>query len=66
MGAVETMVANGATHRSWPTIVEFQEDHYDLDGDGPGEAMTRLFPGGTPGNFLTDSEGGDPATMTWH
>ena len=56
--AHETMVANGATHRSWPTIVEFQEDHYDLDGDGPGEAMTRLFPGGPPGNFLTDSEGG--------
>lgn len=52
------MAANGAEDRSWPTMVEFQDDHYDLDGDGPGEAMTRLFPGGPPANFLTDSEGG--------
>ncbi len=78
--AHEAMVANGATNRSWPTIVEFQENHYDLDGDGPGEVMERLFKGGQPGNFLTDSEGGvlpycnetpDQATLSgvdtdWH
>ncbi len=56
--AHETMADNGATHRSWPTIVEFQHNHYDLDGDGDGEVMARLFVGGLPGNFLTDSEGG--------
>ncbi len=56
--AHETMLANGATNRSWPTMVEFQQNHFDLDGDGPGEVMARLLEGNEPQNFLTDSEGG--------
>ena len=39
-------------------MVEFQQNHFDLDGDGPGEVMARLFEGNEPKNFLTDSEGG--------
>ncbi len=78
--AHEAMLANGASQRTWPSMLEFQRDHYDLDGDGPGEVMERLFPNGIPANYLTDSEGGvlpycneepDQATITgvdtdWH
>ena len=51
------MVKNGARSREWPTIMEFQENRYDLDGDGPGEVHDTLFPGGLPDNYLTDVEG---------
>jgi len=55
--ANEAMVTGGARSRTWPTIVEFQENRYDVDGDGPGEIHDTLFPGGQPDNFLTDVEG---------
>ena len=54
--ANETMVREGARNRAWPTIVEFQENRYDIDGDGPGEEHDALFPGGLPANFLTEVE----------
>jgi uncharacterized protein YjbI with pentapeptide repeats len=55
--AHEVMEAGGAVNRSWPTISEFSENRFDLDGDGPGETYDRLFPDGVPENYLTESQG---------
>jgi len=51
------MVVHGSQGARWPSMVDFQQNSYDLDGDGPGEARTELVPGGTPDNLLTDSVG---------
>jgi uncharacterized protein YjbI with pentapeptide repeats len=56
--AHDTMVANGAQNSSWPSMTDFQQNTYDLDGDGPGELREPLVPGGMPDNLLTDSVGG--------
>lgn len=66
--------------RHWPTLDELQANHYDLDGDGPGQALGILVPGGLPRNLLSAAEGSvlpycnevpDQATLTgvdtdWH
>ncbi len=56
--AHETMVANGAEASPWPSITDFQQNTYDVDGDGPGEIRENLVRGGLPDNLLTDSVGG--------
>lgn len=55
--AHETMAAAGA-RRTWPTLGEVQENAYDRDGDGPGDATLPLVPGGLPQNHVTASQGG--------
>jgi uncharacterized protein YjbI with pentapeptide repeats len=55
--AHETMRAAGA-RRTWPTLGEVQENAYDRDGDGPGDATLPLVPGGLPQNHVTASQGG--------
>ena len=54
----DTMVANGASEGSWPSITDFQQNSFDLDGSGPGETREELVRGGLPDNLLTDSVGG--------
>lgn len=56
--AHDTMVANGAQAVTWPSITDFQQNTYDVDGDGPGELRDPLVRGGMPDNLLTDSVGG--------
>jgi len=56
--AHEAMVAAGATASPWPSITDFQQNTYDIDGDGPGEVREPLVHGGLPDNLLTDSVGG--------
>lgn len=56
--AHDTMVAKGASEGSWPSITDFQQNSFDLDGDGPGETREQLVRGGLPDNLLTDSVGG--------
>lgn len=48
---------DGRGGRSFPTLEEVQANHYDLDGDGPGQALGVLFPKGLPRNLLSPSEG---------
>lgn len=48
----------GRGGRSYPTLEEVQANHYDLDGDGPGQALGVLFPKGLPRNLLSPGEGG--------
>ena len=55
--ANETMRAAGA-RRTWPTLGELQENAYDRDGDGPGDATLPIVPGGLPQNHMTASQGG--------
>ena len=47
----------GRGGRSYPTLEEVQANHYDLDGDGPGQALGVLFPKGLPRNLLSPGEG---------
>jgi len=55
--ANKVMTSNGASLRAWPTILEFQDNRFDIDGDGPGVAAEVLFPQGVPDNYLTDVQG---------
>ncbi len=55
--AHERLLASGADGRTWPSIREFSENRYDVDGSGPGEVYDTLFPGGMPENYLTDVRG---------
>jgi uncharacterized protein YjbI with pentapeptide repeats len=55
--AHDRMVANGATGSTWPSMDDFQQNTYDIDGDGPGEVREPLVEGGMPDNLLTDSVG---------
>ena len=55
--ANQIMVSNGASLQTWPTIVGFQNNRFDIDGDGPGVATETLFPQGLPDNYLTDVQG---------
>ena len=55
--ANQVMTSNGASLRVWPTIVELQDNRFDIDGDGPGAATEPLFPQGLPDNYLTDVQG---------
>ena len=52
------MVANGAVASPWPSITDFQQNTFDIDGDGPGEIREPMVQGGLPDNLLTDSVGG--------
>ncbi len=54
----DTMVANGASEGSWPSITDFQQNGFDIDGNGPGETREELVRAGLPDNLLTDSVGG--------
>jgi hypothetical protein len=56
--AHQTMLDNGATTLTWPSITDFQLNTFDVDGDGPGELREPLVRGGMPDNLLTDSVGG--------
>ena len=56
--AHDTMVAAGAVASPWPSINDFQQNTYDIDGEGPGEIREPLVRGGLPDNLLTDSVGG--------
>jgi len=56
--AHDEMVAAGATASPWPSITDFQQNTYDIDGDGPGEVRESLVHRGLPDNLLTDSVGG--------
>ncbi len=56
--AHQTMLDNGATALTWPSITDFQLNTFDIDGDGPGELREPLVRGGMPDNLLTDSVGG--------
>ncbi len=56
--AHEIMVSNGAEASPWPSITDFQQNTYDIDGEGPGEIRENLVRGGLPDNLLTDSVGG--------
>ena len=47
----------GRGGRTFPTLEEVQANHYDLDGDGPGQALGVLFPKGLPRNLLSPGEG---------
>ncbi len=47
----------GRGGRSYPTLEEVQGNHYDQDGDGPGQALMVLFPKGLPRNLLSPGEG---------
>ncbi|MFT5586271.1 MAG: hypothetical protein ACI9VR_003868, partial [Cognaticolwellia sp.] len=47
----------GRGGRSYPTLEEVQGNHYDRDGDGPGQALEVLFPKGLPRNLLSPGEG---------
>ncbi len=47
----------GPGGRTYPTLEEVQANQYDLDGDGPGQALGVLFPKGLPRNLLSPSEG---------
>jgi len=56
--AHHTMVETGATHRTWPTIRDLQQNRYDMDGDGPMENWDLIATTGLPQNRLTRSRGG--------
>jgi len=51
------MVEAGAEEQSWPSMLDFQQNQYDIDGDGPSEVREPLVPGGMPDNLLTDAVG---------
>ncbi len=55
--AHERLLSSGAEGRTWPSIQEFSENRFDVDGDGPGETYDSLFPEGMPENYLTDVRG---------
>ncbi len=56
--AHEDMIRNGAQRVTWPSIVDIQENRYDLDGEGPRQDFGTLVAGGLPRNLLTSSNGG--------
>ncbi|MFH1466664.1 MAG: pentapeptide repeat-containing protein [Pseudomonadota bacterium] len=51
------MVSHGSSEATWPSMLDFQQNSFDLDGDGPEEARAELVPGGMPDNLLSDSVG---------
>ena len=56
--AHEDMLRNGAQRVTWPSIIDLQENRYDLDGEGPRSDYGTLVSGGLPRNLLTASNGG--------
>lgn len=55
--AHEDIVSRGGRASDWPSMEDFQQARYDLDGSGPGEERAALVQGGLPDNLLTDAVG---------
>lgn len=56
--ARDLRAARGAQRAVWPTLVELQDNRFDVDGEGPSEVQEALVPAGLPDNPLTETRGG--------